>query len=312
MTIKELQQKIYNSYGIVLKEDDPAWLMILIYNDLLKEVNKSIDDLQNMPKISQANEEILKALSNLQLKTSNLFNKAEAITSKVTAENKSFTDNIVEEMKGIKKVIESSTKDAINGINIDTKKIEDIIINKLAELDLSKVNEFIEQISNGIEDVNTGMNASIADLESGNRLLKKSVEELNGKSKTINKAVKEINSANKSVSMAITVAMLSTGVVIGFGIATYFKIDALSSYYFSKYEKKQKILERKIQSYSKLNTYLYENEIEIHFGKFSDIKEPFLSIDKDDTKQDRYGKRTFTRDNGQVIIRLRTDKTIGL
>jgi hypothetical protein len=312
MTIKELQQKIYNSYGIVLKEDDPAWLMVLIYNDLLKEVNKSIDDLHNMPKISQANEEILKALSTLQLKTSDLLSKAEEITSKVTVENLTFTDNIVEKIKGIKKVVEHSTKDAISGINIDTKKIENIIINKLTELDLSKVDKFIEQISEEIEDVNTEINTSIVDLKSSNTLLKKSIEELDRKSKTINKAVKEINSANKSVSMTMTVAMLSTGIVIGFGIATYFKIDALSNYYFSKYEKKQKLLERKIQSYSKLNKYLYENEIEIHFGKFSDTKKPFLSVDKDDTQQDINGRRTFTRNNGQVVIRLKTDKTIGL
>jgi hypothetical protein len=265
-----------------------------------------------MPKISQANEEILKALSTLQLKTSNLLSKAEEITSKATVENLAFTDNIVEKIKGIKKVVEHSTKDAISGINIDTKKIEHIIINKLTELDLSKVDVFIEQISEEIEDVNTEINTSIVDLKSSNTLLKKSIEELDHKSKTINTAVKEINSANKSVSMTMTVAMLSTGIVIGFGIATYFKIDALSSYYFSKYEKKQKLLERKIQSYSKLNKYLYENEIEIHFGKFSDTKKPFLSVDKDDTQQDINGRRTFTRNNGQVVIRLKTDKTIGL
>ncbi len=283
--IKELKNKLFTTYGIALKEDDPAWLMVLIYNDLLKEVNKSINDLQNMPKITEANGNILTALSDLQLKTSDLFDTAEEITGKVTTENKVFIDGIAEQIDSIKTVIKSSVNDAISGINIDTKKLEDIIINKLAGLDLSKVDEFIEKISDGIKEVNTNMNASIAKLNNGNALIEKSVEDLNGKAEKINDAVGNINSANKSLSMAMTLAMIFVGIVIGFGTATYFKIDAISDNYFSSYEKKVKYekevnneLLDMINENSKLEKWLVKNKIKIDFGTFNDSTRKYISI----------------------------------
>jgi len=78
---------------------------------------------------------------------------------------------------------------------------------------------------------------------------------------------------------------LSLGLIVGFGVATYFKIDAVSDYYFSRHDKKQielentqKLLEKKLETLKKLPDFLLQHRIDIGYGIYNnDVKNtPYL------------------------------------
>ncbi len=274
---------------------------------------KNISDISS--EISENNQEVLESINTLQINAvenvENAIKKATDLKEEMgkyySAENtkikKDFDDlmsNIQNELSTLKSTIE----DAVNDVSIDTKKIEDIIIRKLAELDLNKVDEFIEKIGEGIENVSADMSASVVELNNGNTLIEKSIENLNDKTKEINSAVKHINSANKSVTTAMTLAMLFVGAVIGFSTAIYFKIDAVSDYYFSGYDKKIKYekevnneLMEMMNESSKFEQWLTKNQIKVNFGTFPKTKENFISIPAKHTKEQYRSK-----ENNSVTI----------
>jgi len=69
---------------------------------------------------------------------------------------------------------------------------------------------------------------------------------------------------------------LSLGLIVGFGVATYFKIDAVSDYYFSRHDKKQialentqKLLEEKLATLEKLPAFLLQHKIDMGYGIYN-------------------------------------------
>jgi len=87
------------------------------------------------------------------------------------------------------------------------------------------------------------------------------------------------------VTSNIKLAFLSLGLIIGFATATFFKIDAVSDYYFSRYEEKQKELENaqkilgeKLAALEKLPEFLLQHKIDIGYGIYNndDKNTPYL------------------------------------
>ena len=274
--IKRLKDKLYRRFGIVLTEDDPAWLMILIYNDLLKEVNKSIDDLNRLPQVTQKNESILSALTDLQTRLNDLYDTAEKIINYAVSSNEEFENSVRNDIAKIDKQVKDSIDKAIDTIDIDTSKIEKAISEKLRKIDLSTVRETVDKANRAANTIDN----SIGKLD-------ESSDRLNDKTEEIDRAIKSMNKANRSISRATIAAALFAGVVLGFLVATYFKIDAVSDYYFSGYEKKiaaaekqNENLKKEMQKATALTKFLMGRNID--WGNFTDAPAQFIALSTDE------------------------------
>jgi uncharacterized membrane-anchored protein YhcB (DUF1043 family) len=107
--------------------------------------------------------------------------------------------------------------------------------------------------------------------------------------------------------MSMTIAMLFIGIVIGFGVATWFKIDAISDNYFSSYEKKQTKLEAdqeelkaRLDKSHFLVKELLKGGYEMEIGKFTDTKQTYISI-----KKGSFAEKPYISKSGNAVTILR-------
>ncbi len=237
-TIKQLKDKIYNSYGIILKEDDPAWLMIVIYNDLLGNVNQSISDLKNLPEISTQNQSMLTALTELQSKTADLFVTADSITAKTATENSKLLAAVKEEVANVKSAINKSVSDAVKGIDIDTSNIEKAIEKKISIVDLEELNKFITETNESVDTVKEEMTNDMDQIKEIKEAWEDSVSSLENIPQQINDATYTLNKKIASLGWGRFFAGLIIGTTLS-GSIIYVNSHTIYNAMFEKQEQER-------------------------------------------------------------------------
>lgn len=307
VNIQNLKSIIYTNYGIILKEDDPAWLMILIYNDLLGNVNKSISDLQNIPKISTQNEEILKALNAVQIQVNETIDKSNNLVNNLEAKNTVLLDATQGEIIKLKKTIDTTIQEAINNVKIDTTELSKIIDKKIKDFDINKINNLITITNNKTDAIVQTLANKALKIEIVDNLVESSIEMLNRhsvilkqKTDAINSTIENISKISQKVSNFKLFLVLLVGLIGGFTVATYFKIDALSDYYFNVYDKKQNKLETVLRSSDFLVRELVKGDYKTELGFFTDTQQKFLSV-----KKGSFIEKPYISKDGDAVIILR-------
>ena len=190
-------------------------------------------------------------------------------------------DNINSSINTLKQNLQTMINAAIRDAYIDTTQIEAIIEKEIQKVDLSP----ILNTAYTIERYTKRLDEDKAQLEHTVEQFRRALSALEGKAEQINNATRKINKINKSISTGVAASLLVFGTVFGFGIATYFKIDAISEYYFSRYDKKQAELEKQVaknkENYKKLKglqKFIADHNIDITYGTYKGTDTPFVSI----------------------------------
>ncbi len=300
--------------------------------------NLSIENYQNIENISSKNlakfKEVLQAINVLQI-------NANKIQENVLAEANELDDKILvrynELYNGIHSdinILTNSISEALMNISINTDSIEGVIQEELSKfkVDFSpisnleeKINSYHDTFYNALDKKEEALKKETDDLVKNTEEIKQKVKnyhrkfdtikkdldqsilELDSKKEDINDAVSNFNGINKSVTTTMSMALICTGLVVGFGIATFFKIDVVSDYYFSQYDKKQEVMEKKqnelddnIKVLQGLSKFLYDNNIEIGFNVYNDTNTPFLKFKKHQTYPEG-SEYTFERAGNKFI-----------
>ncbi len=326
-------------HGIELTDNMDIKDIIALFNALIVSSETTATELdknhKNYAEISTVSTEnlakykaVLEAINTLQINATETvetaLKKADNLGSKIDDKNKelyasikkhnqSLYDAVNEQIKKLKEDTKTIITEAMNNVNIDTSDLSRVINAKIEKYDLSKLDSFIRSANANIDQATNKMNRAMSDVQEIEGNLKESINSLDRtsnnitiKTEEINDAVKNINSANKSISMATTLAMLFVGIVIGAGVMTYFKIDAVSDYYFSSYDKKvahekavnDELMEQ-INNTSQLEQWLIKNKIKLNTGTFTDTREIYISVPK------RYVKDHYISKSGSSVTILR-------
>jgi prefoldin subunit 5 len=285
------------------------------------------NNFENYKKVSDISNEnidkfqsVLQGINSLQIKVvealekgENLSGIADSIIDKQRSDNKALYGAIKKEIEAIEAKAGEAVNNAVNNIYIDTKELSKIIDQKIGTVDLSRLSDLVTRTNAGFDKSIAMMAHSMNQVKKIDNILRSSIKGLNDtadkidiKVNEINDAANNINSINRSVSMAMSLALLAGGAVIGFGIATYFKIDAVSDHYFSKYDKELAThaqtnidLKNRVETLEHLPKFLKDNDIFIGYGIYNDTDTPFIRL-----KQNQMSKEsdlTFVRDGEQFI-----------
>ncbi len=299
--------------------------------DLKEGLESNFENYKNVSDISSdiadKNQSVLENINSLQI---NAISAVESAFDKVTdlkekmskyysaeySQTKKNLDALLSSMENelstLKSTIKTTIEDAVRSVNIDTSDLAKVIDQKIAKFDLSKLDNAIKQMAltmTKIEQIDSILQDSV-------KLLDQTANKISTKTEEINDAVENINSANKSLSMAMTLAMLFVGIVIGAGIMTYFKIDATSNFYFSQYEQKQvklkadqEEIKARLDTLSAFEKWIVSNNYKFNFGKFDDSNQNYISIDKN-THSKCKGWQGYSHDVLQDHAYIATSKNL--
>jgi len=154
--------------------------------------------------------------------------------------------DILESLQALQNNAKKSNKDAVQ----QTEKLQTALgKNYRDEYSQTKkdFNELFNNINKAINNLQNDINTKIhhaadnVDLSEINKItvkLQLAINQLNDKASQINEATNKFNTINRSVSLSLAIMLIFIGLVGGFSVATFFKITALSDYYFSEYDKK--------------------------------------------------------------------------
>ncbi len=154
--------------------------------------------------------------------------------------------DILESLQALQNNAKKSNKDAVQ----QTEKLQTALgKNYRDEYSQTKkdFNELFNNINKAINNLQNDINTKIhhaadnVDLSEINKItvkLQLAINQLNDKASQINEATNKFNTINRSVSLSLAIMLIFIGLVGGFSAATFFKITALSDYYFSEYDKK--------------------------------------------------------------------------
>ncbi len=248
--IKKLKNLLFEKYGIALNEDDPAWMMVLIYNDLLMNTNKALDELNHIPIISSKNEENLKSINALQKNAKDTLENLLKYHADITKERADFYKTTSKNMRTIIgkataeiDKIESATKKAVNlaiaDITIDTSIIDKAIDKKIENIDLSELADFIKDTNENIREVKTGITNDIHHIKEIKESWDSSLSSLENIPQQINDTTEALNKKIASLGWG----RFFTGLLIG-GMFTggIVYINAHSIYHGMFSEKEVKLL----------------------------------------------------------------------
>jgi len=270
--------------------------------------------------------ELLQSITAIQVKTQKAFeqtaNMDESLIKKVTylqdkiqEENKQTYIKIRDALVQVEPFTQNAINKAVKNVFVDTSKIESSIERKLESFDVSDINNtiaFIDERSQALHSINKTFYTNIEHLSRANENLNTHTQALKDTVSSVNDAVKSFKGINKSVSIAMSAALLFVGLVLGFGVATFFKIEAVSGYYFSAYDEKQAlmeedqaILQERVSSMEKLPEFLAKHNIRIDYGIYGNDpkKIPYLLFQKEQTYSEET-PYTFER-KGEKFIGFR-------
>lgn len=208
--------------------------------------------------------------------------------------------------------VHSDIQSAMNDVHIDTSTLSKIIDDKIEGIDTDALEGFTTSVNSYIEAHTDNFTATIEKLNTASEDFKTISTNVSKSRDALNHDIKKINWLNYGM---VAISSLGIGLIIGGGGMLFKAFDLVEYTYSEKQEKALAQLEAKkasIDELPKLYQYLRDNEIEVHFGKFSDTKKPYISIDDDDLTKEISRKKCFVRDNNQAVIRLEESKVIGL
>jgi len=322
--------------GIEINETTDIKEIIIVFNSLLiqaeglkEELVTNFNAYHNIDthgaNTLQKFKEVLQSITAIQMKSQDAFEKVAKLDAnmlervshlqkKIQDENKETYQNI----KYLLSQIESFTQQAINSavqhVHVDTSNIEASIAKKLEAFDASDINQTIELIderTQTLQVMNDKFHHTSESLQNTHTKLQEHTQALENTVSKVNDAVHSFKGINKRVKTGVKIAFLGLGLIVGFGIATFFKIDALSNYYFSAYDKKQQQLEdtqgqltQRISKLEKLPDFLLQHNIDIRYGIFRDEKGsstsiPFITLKNKQLNEDE--RYSFSR-NGEMYI----------
>ena len=282
-------------HGVEINDNMDIKDIIILFNTLVvasESIHSELEEnFENYQGISNASveslakyKELLQSITAIQVKTQKAFEQAanmdESLIKKVTylqdkiqEENKQTYVKIRDAIVQIEPFTQNAINKAVKNVFVDTSKIESSIEKKLEAFDVSDINER----SKTLRGINKTFNENIIHLSQTNEDLNMHTQELESTVASVNVAVKRFKGINKNVSIAISAALLFVGLVLGFGVATFFTIEAVSGYYFSVYDEKQssleqtqEVLRKKILQFESLSEFLAEHEISTRYDVFSE------------------------------------------
>lgn len=323
--------------GVEINSNMDIEEVLILFNSLVvasesvnSELEENFRNYQGISESSVANlekyKEILQTITAIQVKTQRAFEQAsnldEALLKKVAylqdriqEENKQTYLNIKKSLLELEPFTQNAINKAVENVFVDTSKIEASIEKKLEAFDVSDINNtisYIEERSQALHSINKTFYANIEHLSQANENLQTHTQDLEATVTSVNDAVSSFRGINRSVSMAMSAALLFVGLVFGFGVATLFKIEAVSGYYFSTYDEKQQklednqlFLEKRISELEGLPAFLAKHGITVRYDIFNKEDRtssgvPFIALKLDQmyAKKSQY---TFERKEEKFI-----------
>lgn len=300
--------------GIEINETTDIREIVLVFNSLLiqaeglkEELITNFDTYQSIDTHGEETlkkyKEVLQSITAIQMKSQDAFEKVSKLDDnliehvsylqkKIQEENKETYENIKHLLVQIEPFTQEVINKAVKHVRVDTSGIEASIERKLEYFDVSDINKTIELIderTRTLKAMNEKFHNTSESLKSTHTELQEHTQDLKKTVSDVNEAVQSFKGINKSVSTMVKITFLSLGLIAGFGVATFFKIDALSTYYFSSYDKKQReikstqnLLEEKLSKLKELPEFLLQHHIDINYGIYSDEsqKTPYLRFKK--------------------------------
>jgi hypothetical protein len=306
--------------GIEINETTDIREIVLVFNSLLiqaeglkEELVTNFNTYQNIDihgaDTLQKFKEVLQSITAIQVKSqdafervakldANLIERVSHLQKKIQDENKKTYQNIKLLFSQLEPFTLKAINSAIRHVRVDTSSIEASIERKLEAFDVSDINKtitLIDERSQILQAMNEKFYNTSESLQSTHAELQKHTQDLENTVSDINDAVKSFKGINKSVSAGVKITFLCLGLIAGFSVATFFKIDALSNYYFSSYDKKQQeinstqnLLEERLSKLENLPEFLLKHRIDIQYGIYSDDskKTPYLRFEKSQVYSD--------------------------
>ena len=296
--------------GIEINESTDMREIVLVFNSLLiqaeglkEELVTNFESYQSINTHSEETlkryKEVLQSITAIQLKSqdafekvakldANLIERVSYLQKKIQDENKETYQNIKLLLAQMEPFTQNAINSAVRHVRVDTSAIEASIERKLEGFDVSDINNtirLIDERSQILQTMNEKFHHTSESLQSTHTKLQEHTLSLETTVSEVNDAVHRFKGINKSVNTGVKIAFLSLGLIAGFGLATFFKIDAVSDYYFSRHDKKQielentqKLLEKKLAALEKLPEFLLQNKIDIGYGIYNndDKNTPYL------------------------------------
>jgi len=310
--LEVLKEQLDNSFDNYKSVSDNSSETVAKLNQILQSVNTLQINLQNtIEGVESQSAKILnaaeakadaatKAANDLKTQMGKYWSREYSQTKK---DFEALLANINSSVYDLKRDIAIKIRDAADGLQLDTTELQKAIREQVGKIDIEPIKDAIDRANAA----NQRLDKSINVISGTEARLRSAVKSLKDKAEEINEATGKFNTVNKSLSITMAAALMVTGMVIGAATMTYFKIDAISDYYFSRYDKKQAELEEKIkynqEKYKQLDRvsqWLYDLDTETEVGLFTDTKEPYLLI-----KKGSYGKYWRTKDKDHLIIQLK-------
>jgi DNA repair exonuclease SbcCD ATPase subunit len=181
--------------------------------------------------------------------------------------------------------IKAAIADAASGVKVDTRALESTINKTLNEkiesFDITPLNRSIKLL----HDLSESLKNRTNDVSAVARKIDSAIKNIEEKTEELNEASEKIDSIRGGMTFWTGVMLVSVGMIIGFFITTYYKIDALSDYYFAGYEKRlaaerarNDALEKRLDKSDGLIKFIEENGIKYRYGVYSDTKRPYIGF----------------------------------
>lgn len=199
-------------------------------------------------------------------------------------------------------------------MRVDTSGVEAAVREKLSEFDVRDINDMIDLIdekSQSLHHINQTFYKNIEHLTQANDSLASQNIHLE---KTINKMEGTITGFKKSsnhLKFTSGSAILFMGILLGVALASFFKINALSTYYFSQYDEEKaalkaskEALEERVLSLEGLPEFLDAHGIDMRYGIYNNTKNtdnpvPYIGLNLNQMSMKK--SNTFTNEDEQFI-----------
>ena len=323
--------------GIEINETTDIREIVLVFNSLLIQAEGLKDELitnfntyQNIDTHStdtlQKYKEVLQSITAIQIKSqdafekvakldANLIERVSYLQKKIQDENNATVTKIKELLYGLIPITQELVNESIKHMRVDTSGVEAVVRQKLSEFDVRDINDMIDVLnekSQSLRSINQAFYKNIEHLTQANDSLSSQNIHLE---ETINKMEGAITGFKKSsnhLKFTSGSAILFMGILLGVALASFFKINALSTYYFSQYEEEkaalkasQETLEERILSLEGLPEFLDAHGINIRYDVFN--KEdgtssgvPFIALKLNQIRSEK-SQYTFNRKDEHFI-----------
>lgn len=244
----------------------------------------------------------------------NLVEKVTYLHKKIQDENKETYVKIKKLLFGLAPFTQELVNESIKQMRVDTSGVEAAVREKLSEFDVRDINDMIDLIdekSQSLHHINQTFYKNIEHLTQANDSLASQNIHLE---KTINKMEGTITGFKKSsnhLKFTSGSAILFMGILLGVALASFFKINALSTYYFSQYDEEKaalkaskEALEERVLSLEGLPEFLDAHGIDMRYGIYNNTKNtdnpvPYIGLNLNQMSMKK--SNTFTNEDEQFI-----------